>query len=143
MKKVFSTVLIAAVGGVSAVLIERQFLSTSNSHSQLLDYKNETPVHFTTNYGNAASTSGLDFTAAAEISVNAVVHIKTTIQDVTNNLAYDPFRNYYFNQPQQRTQQASGSGVIISKNMVKALINLILLKFSFLLRWHHQYFLPG
>jgi Do/DeqQ family serine protease len=116
MKKVLSTFLIAAVGGVVAVLIETQFLSPSNSHSQLLDYKNETPVHFTANYGSAASMAGIDFTAAAEMSVNAVVHVKTTIQDVTNNLAYDPFRNYYFNQPQQRTQQASGSGVIISKD---------------------------
>lgn len=116
MKKVLSTVLIAAVGGVVAVLIERQFLSPSNSHSQLMDYKKETPAHFTANYGSAACASGVDFTAAAEMSVNAVVHVKTTIQDVTNNLAYDPFRNYYFNQPQQRTQQASGSGVIISKD---------------------------
>lgn len=116
MKKIFSTVLIAAVGGVSAVLIERQFLSPSNAHTQLLDYKTETPVHYTANYGSAASAAGVDFTAAAEMSVNAVVHIKTTIQEVTNNLAYDPFRNYYFNQPQQRMQQASGSGVIISKD---------------------------
>lgn len=116
MKKILSTVLIAAIGGVFAVLIEKQFLSPSNSHSQLQDYKTETPVHFTANYGSAASASGVDFTGAAEMSVNAVVHVKTTIQDVTNNLAYDPFRNYYFNQPQQRTQQASGSGVIISKD---------------------------
>jgi ankyrin repeat protein len=64
MKKVLSTVLIAAIGGVSAVLIEKQF-SSNNTRSQLLDYKNETPVHFAANYGSVATASGVDFTAAA------------------------------------------------------------------------------
>ncbi|HEY1040937.1 MAG TPA: trypsin-like peptidase domain-containing protein [Bacteroidia bacterium] len=116
MKKVISTVLIAALGGASAMLVQKQF-SNENEHAQLL-YNNKTtsaPVHFASNYGSAAA-SGVDFTTAAEQSVNAVVHIKTTITQTQNNLAYDPFHHYFYGQPQQRVQEASGSGVIISKD---------------------------
>lgn len=114
MKKLISTLLIAAIGGISAMLVQKHFL-TNNEHSQLLDYKVNTPVRFAGNYGSAA-TSGADFTTAAEKSINSVVHIKTTITETQNNLAYDPFHHYFYGQPQQRIQEASGSGVIISKD---------------------------
>ncbi|MCD6065277.1 MAG: periplasmic serine protease, Do/DeqQ family [Bacteroidetes bacterium] len=116
MKKIVSTILIAVIGGVSAIVVEKQF-SSNNEHTQLLDYKtNPIPVKFTSAYGSSASTTGIDFTTAAEQSINAVVHIKTTIEETQNNLAYDPFHNYFYGQPQQRIQEASGSGVIISKD---------------------------
>lgn len=114
MKKFLSTLLIAAIGGASAMLVQKQF-SSNNEHSQLLDYKVNTPVSFAGNYGSATA-SGIDFTTAAEHSVNSVVHIKTTITQTQNNLTYDPFHHYFYGQPQQRTQEASGSGVIISKD---------------------------
>ncbi|MDP2385520.1 MAG: trypsin-like peptidase domain-containing protein [Bacteroidota bacterium] len=114
MKKIISTLFIAAIGGASAMLVQKQF-SSGNEHSQLLEYKVNTPVSFAGNYGSAAAT-GVDFTTAAEHSVNSVVHIKTTITQTQNNLAYDPFHHYFYGQPQQRVQEASGSGVIISKD---------------------------
>jgi Do/DeqQ family serine protease len=117
MKKIVSTILIAVVGGVSAIVVEKQFSSTTNQHSQILEYKtNKVPVTFTSNSGTMAAASGIDFTTAAEQSVNAVVHIKTTIEETENRLSYDPFHNYFYGQPQQRIQEASGSGVIISKD---------------------------
>ncbi len=115
MKKIVSTLLIASIGGASAMLVQNQFF-TENEHAQLMYNKsNPVPVKFAANYGSAATT-GVDFTTAAEQSVNAVVHIKTTITQTQNNLAYDPFHHYFYGQPQQRVQEASGSGVIISKD---------------------------
>ncbi len=59
---------------------------------------------------------GIDFTQAAEKSVNAVVHIKTEMRVKTQ--AYDdffgPFRNYFYGYPQQSAIIAYGSGVVIS-----------------------------
>jgi len=57
-----------------------------------------------------------DFTEAAESSVHAVVHVKTTIQ---RQVYADPFMEFFFGIPktyQQPAQMASGSGVIISKD---------------------------
>lgn len=61
-----------------------------------------------------------DFTVAAELSVNAVVHVKTTYPSRVNYYNNDPFLEFFFGKPQgspQRempSQKGSGSGVIIS-----------------------------
>lgn len=61
-----------------------------------------------------------DFTVAAELSVNAVVHVKTTYPSRVNYYNNDPFLEFFFGRPQgsqQRempSQKGSGSGVIIS-----------------------------
>ena len=61
-----------------------------------------------------------DFTNAAELSVNAVVHVKTTYQSQSRQYMSDPFFEFFFGRPQQQrempAQQASGSGVIISQD---------------------------
>ena len=60
-----------------------------------------------------------DFTQAAELSVNAVVHVKTTYKSSRQYMS-DPFFEFFFGRPQQSrempAQQASGSGVIISED---------------------------
>ena len=60
-----------------------------------------------------------DFTQAAELSVNAVVHVKTTYKSRQQYMS-DPFFEFFFGRPQQSrempAQQASGSGVIISED---------------------------
>jgi Do/DeqQ family serine protease len=56
-----------------------------------------------------------DFVAAAEMTVNAVVHIKTEVRRRTSS--YDDFFYEFFGRPQPQYNQplmASGSGVIIS-----------------------------
>jgi Do/DeqQ family serine protease len=60
-----------------------------------------------------------DFTTAAELSVNAVVHVKTTYTARRQTSAIDPFLEFFFGIPQhqqrpQPLQQGFGSGVIIS-----------------------------
>jgi Do/DeqQ family serine protease len=113
MKNLALVLFAAFFGGVTAVFVEKKF-NINDGHSELNEYKIKTPVTLTS--GNNLPIGTVDFTAAAETSVNAVVHVKTTTQEITNNLTYDPFHMFYFNQPKQRIQQSSGSGVIISKD---------------------------
>ncbi|MBI3142544.1 MAG: Do family serine endopeptidase [Bacteroidetes bacterium] len=68
---------------------------------------------------NSPVTAPMDFTAAAELSTPAVVHIVATTVSTLNT--YDPWREFFgddfFGAPQnprERRQESSGSGVIIS-----------------------------
>lgn len=68
---------------------------------------------------NGPATAPMDFTSAAELSTPAVVHIISTTVSTAN--AYDPWRELFgddfFGAPQnprERRQESSGSGVIIS-----------------------------
>lgn len=75
------------------------------------------------NYAKLANiTAGAgetDFTIAAELSVNAVVHVKTTYTAKRQSMVSDPFFEFFFGRPQYQErslpqQQGFGSGVIIS-----------------------------
>ncbi len=62
-----------------------------------------------------------DFTVAAELSVNAVVHVKTTYTATSQRSATHPLFEFFFGIPEQQyrqmpQRQASGSGVIISQD---------------------------
>lgn len=68
-------------------------------------------------FANLPAAGETDFTVAAELSVGAVVHVKTTIASQRGVYSADPFFEFFFGRPQQREmpdQMASGSGVIIS-----------------------------
>ena len=70
-------------------------------------------------FASLPSAGETDFTAAAELSVNAVVHVKVSYPNQRQSYTSDPFFEYFFGRPQQRempAQQASGSGVIISED---------------------------
>ncbi len=111
MKKLLSTLLVAAIGGTSAIYVNQKFLKEEAFASNTVT---NTPVRFISS-GNL-STNAPDFVQAAEASVNSVVHIKTKLQEKYDQLNYDPFHQFFYGQPQQRIQQGSGSGVIIDKN---------------------------
>lgn len=112
MKKIISTIVIAGIGGLTALGVSH-YAEKSYQPSQVT---NPDMNYTLTNYSNTGSAGFSDFTMAAEKSVNAVVHINTVTQQV-NNLAYDPFAELFFG-PQKRQQifeqRGSGSGVIIS-----------------------------
>ena len=113
MKKLLSTLLVASVGGASALYIQQKFFKEQNfSVNQL---SQQPPVRFTSSSA-AMNSSAPDFTGAAEASVNTVVHVTTQTEDKYNQLNYDPFHQFFYGQPQQRVQQGSGSGVIIDKD---------------------------
>lgn len=122
MKKLISAIFIAFLGGVAAIGANYYigFHNKSESGKEKLikasKPSNTANVQLVNFNGRAASALNNDFTIAAEISVNAVVHIKT--QSEQNNLVYDPFAQFFGGAPRQETyvQQGFGSGVIISKD---------------------------
>src|SRR5437868_7041002 len=113
MKKLLSNLGIAIVGGAMALFVQQKFFPSGNETAFTTHtINNTTPVRFTS--GGSAMVAP-DFVAAAEASVNSVVHIKTQMRE--EQIAYDPFQQFFGGgQPQQRIQQGSGSGVIIDKN---------------------------
>ncbi|HXD91657.1 MAG TPA: Do family serine endopeptidase [Bacteroidia bacterium] len=115
MKKLLSTLLIASIGGGSALYIQQKFFKEENFAANQIH--NTTPVRYTSG-SNAINTASPDFTGAAETSVNTVVHVTTQTEEKYNQMNYDPFHQFFYgSQPQQqRIQQGSGSGVIIAKD---------------------------
>ncbi len=117
MKKLASNIFVACFGGFAA-LTASHFVYQNNT-AEIDQVRNPQTVYRLTNQSsNAMGGNAVDFTMAAEKSVNSVVHIKTITEQV-NNLAYDPFAELFFG-PQKRQhsfqQQGSGSGVIISSD---------------------------
>ena len=117
MKKLISTLFVACIGGIAA-LTATHFIYGTKQVSQVTQPNSHQPITLVNSSGMMGGALTTDFTNAAEKSVNAVVHIKTISENV-NNLSYDPFAELFFG-PQKRqqnyTQQASGSGVIISED---------------------------
>lgn len=117
MKKIVSSIFVACFGGFVA-LTAAHFLYEKKSVNQVTDPEKASPYKLTNYTGSSVGSANMDFTMAAEKSVNSVVHIKT-ISEQVNNLAYDPFAELFFG-PQKRQQtfiqQGSGSGVIISED---------------------------
>lgn len=114
MKKIISTIVIAGIGGFTALGLSR-FMEKNQQVSQVTHPEVSYQL---TSYSGGGAAGFADFTMAAEKSVNAVVHINTITQQV-NNLAYDPFAELFFG-PQKRQQifeqRGSGSGVVISED---------------------------
>jgi Do/DeqQ family serine protease len=105
------------------------------------DQSNQLPAGYA-KFASATKALDTDFTVAAELSIHAVVHVKTKIpmrgvqgfggngfgDGSDDDFGGDSFFRYFFGQPQQQpqqrrnrqqqvpTQEASGSGVIISND---------------------------
>jgi serine protease Do len=112
MKKIISTVLIAALGGASALVIDKSFLD-EKGHTTLSYVETAAPTKHVNLITGPAPEGSVSFVKAAETSVNSVVHIKTIGEEkqVPSN---DPFYNFFYGQRKPQIQQGSGSGVIIS-----------------------------
>jgi serine protease Do len=117
MKKIISPLFIGVLGGAFALLGNHYF--NNNGLNQSLNYNPySTPAQLTNNYkSNAGNANTPSFVESAEKTVNSVVHIKTIVEQ-RNNLAYDPFQDWFFGgrQRQPNVMQGSGSGVIISQD---------------------------
>lgn len=108
MKKIFSLVLVSALGGILTLGAYKLLIE---DNQKVVLTAQESPALITTN------TSGIykayenpDFTNAAENTVNTVVHVK--------NLAVSrgqmSFEDFFFGRRSQRAEIGTGSGVIIS-----------------------------
>jgi serine protease Do len=108
LKKTLYILALAAAGGIAGA-----YWAGSRQSGTVLQHSaaDKQPVHFVNSPG--APVTGPDFTTAADLSVHAVVHVKT----YTNQALYNPFDPFGFWGQQQRrepVQEGSGSGVIIT-----------------------------
>ncbi len=123
MKKVFKYLLaILLMSGVSAgttLLV----LRTTHSDQALLRNQNDStsiPAAYA-RFANLPEMGETDFTVAAELSVNAVVHVKTTYAARQQSYPSGSIFDFFFGIPDQHyrqmpQQRGSGSGVIISSD---------------------------
>jgi len=113
-KRTISILLIAGLGGIAGASVYSSYFI----HSQPLSYKNDALkqhvqlASFTGNRNEAVC----DLTKAADMSVHAVIHVKTFYNSKSSNgFGSDPFQNFFGNPyHQQQPEEASGSGVIIT-----------------------------
>jgi serine protease Do len=124
MKRILSVLIIALLGGFSALMIERNFFNNKDVpiiRNFSTDERSSIPSSFAHFLANTPTTLP-DFTIVAEMTVNTVVHIRAEFErpsDVYDEfLGPDMFRDFFFGPRQRRTPQrpavGAGSGVIIS-----------------------------
>lgn len=117
-------------GLVVAVSVATNLTTSFVANKQSDEFKgqeNQIPAAYA-KFSKAASGIETDFTVAAELSVHAVVHVKTKtpvkVQQFGGGFPNDPFFDYFFGRPQQvpnqpkemPMQEGVGSGVIISND---------------------------
>lgn len=109
MKRIWSIVLAATVGGLVAIGVY-QLILPQNAGS----FEEKQRIAFA-NLPTEVPLSGLDFTVPSEKVTPGVVHIISTIQSAEEEeYGTNPFD--FFNIPNPGPQQGSGSGVIISED---------------------------
>ena len=113
-KKVLSVVVIAFIGGIVALGVNRLMMNDDNSN-RFTQHQN---AKFTL-AEKLAAVPEVDFVSVAEIATPAVVHIISTLKSSPRGQMINPFEEFFggpsFPQ-QQGPQQATGSGVIIKQN---------------------------
>lgn len=118
MKKAAVIFLAAMIGGLTSVgfykLISEDDISSNTKTTlqqddiKLVTYTNVLPPEMR-----------IDFTVAAKMSVNAVVHVKTEYLHENTYYSYDPFQDFFWGEGMKKHKKytpakGSGSGVIIS-----------------------------
>lgn len=107
MKKLLQLVFVSALGGALTLGAYTFFIKETTPPNTLNALPITRPVSYTV---NGSSAPNIDFTAAAEKTVNAVVHVMNTSNYQQPTSIYD----LLYGGGQQRAQVGSGSGVIIS-----------------------------
>lgn len=111
MKKIVSTILLAALGGAITLGIYKLYIEKPQV---VYESPSAMPMALPTNFVNTvAAMENTDFTVAAEKTINTVVHVKNTSYMTYRN----PYAEYFYGQGsgvKQYPQIGMGSGVIIS-----------------------------
>src|SRR5262245_29725972 len=114
MKRFFVPLASALLGGVFALLLHDRWSPSAPTLVQATgDRSSPTAVHYAGMPVGVAGEEAPDFVAAAEKSVNAVVHVTTQAMIEQRNPFADLFWGYRMPSVQQPVQGA-GSGVIIT-----------------------------
>lgn len=113
MKKILSLVLVSALGGAITLgayklFIEKDNIQTVKTENSELPIS--IPVNLKTTNTNLANATSIDFSIAAENTINTVVHVKNT----TISRGYTTFEDLFLGRARERAQIGTGSGVIIS-----------------------------
>ena len=123
MKKFWQiTGIVLLTAAVSVGTTEYMTYRQQKDNHQLVSYSTgeSSNMTFAAQHRNEGVTgvAPVDFTQAAEMSVGAVVHVKTKY-NVYGKQYVDPFYQFFFGRPQQQPMQqaqATGSGVILSED---------------------------
>ncbi len=112
MKKIFTLVLVSALGGALTLGTYKLFIEKEDSIAQQQNNASAfaIPVNYKTNNTNLPAGETIDFTTAAEKTVHSVVHVRNT----TTSSGAMSFEDLFFGRRSQRPQIGTGSGVIIS-----------------------------
>jgi len=115
MKKIGSLLLVSIFAGAITLGAYKWFFE--GSKYAIIESQNNGTVFNTSTTPTSAKGSGIneiDFTVAAENTVNAVVHVKNVTKGRSVASPWDFF--YGSGESRQRAQVGSGSGVIISSD---------------------------
>lgn len=114
MKRAFGYFAMGMAGALAALALQNRFSQPAIAAASPGSQHTSAPVRYVNLPSAGASpVVAVDFTEAAERSVNAVVHVTT---EATVNVR-DPIADFFWGYrapSQQRQQQGAGSGVIIS-----------------------------
>ncbi|MEZ4722756.1 MAG: trypsin-like peptidase domain-containing protein [Flavobacteriales bacterium] len=122
MKKIIGYALASFFGSGIAIAVMLN-LQNRNTDKEL-EIERLRAQHQTNNSNHLVNYSmpgqAVDFTVAAEKTVNAVVHVRTTFELDGGYYTFDPIRHFFFgdgiNQRPPRIGAGAGSGVIISED---------------------------
>ena len=104
MKKLFTLLAVSALGGAMTLGVYTQLQPKNEIQTEIRS--SDSPFIQAVNYSPTASGgTNIDFTTAAEKTLNAVVHVKNT----TINSGYTTFEDLFFGRPQSRKQIGTGS----------------------------------
>ncbi|TJY36110.1 trypsin-like peptidase domain-containing protein [Pontimicrobium aquaticum] len=112
MKKIFSLVLVSALGGALTLGTYKVFIEKED-RTTLQETKTSPytiPVSYKSVNTKLPMGESVDFTTAAEKTIHSVVHVRNT----TTSSGIMTFEDLFFGRRSQRPQIGTGSGVIIS-----------------------------
>ena len=111
MKKIIYPLSISIIGGIVALLIHNLNFDHNLSSKNIFPENKMVNISFDPNSSSKSSTN-IDFTLAAEKTINSVVHVKNTSVSSGPSSVWD----YFNNNQNNRTRVGMGSGVIVSKD---------------------------
>lgn len=115
MKKIGLVFIAALLGGMTSIGVYKIFESQNASNSATEESVPTKMVNLIT----GAPEIGADYVTAAEMTVNAVVHVKTEGTRELTQYGFDPFRELFYGngnieRKYSQPTKGAGSGVIIS-----------------------------
>lgn len=111
MKKVLYTIVVSIIGGLIAIIAHNSTYDHSSYLDEIVQQNKSVNISYNTQPQSKLNPT-INFTVAAEKTINTVVHVKNTSVSRGSSSIWD-----YFNDNQRgRTRIGMGSGVIVSKD---------------------------